>query len=160
LRKYNEKEMKKQAVLIFAVIAGAAFLAACKGKTEAPRQSADAPVPVSLMAEKKEAAARSAVKKGEYKVTLVELGSVRCVPCRMMMPILDELEKEYEGELRIVFHDVWTQEGRPYAEKYGIRGIPTQVFLDSDGKEFFRNVGFFPKDRILEVIKTKGIRIK
>jgi len=92
-----------------------------------------------------------------YKVTFVELGSVNCIPCKMMMPIMEEIEKEYGDQVKVVFHDVWTDEGRPYAEKYGIKSIPTQVFLDARGNEFFRHTGFFPKEDIVQVLKQKGI---
>ena len=96
-------------------------------------------------------------KKSEIKVTFVELGSVNCIPCRMMQPIMKEIEKEYKDQVKVVFHDVWTNEGRPYAVKYRIRVIPTQVFLDKDGKEYFRHEGFFPKDELVKILKKKGI---
>lgn len=99
-------------------------------------------------------------KKPKIKVTFVELGSVRCIPCKMMQPIMQEIEEKYSDEVKVIFYDVWTQEGRPYAEKYGIRAIPTQVFLDENGKEFFRHVGFFPREELFEVLKKKGVNIK
>ena len=91
------------------------------------------------------------------KVTFVELGSVNCIPCRMMQPIMKEIEEEYKEQVKVVFHDVWTQEGNPYAAKYKIRVIPTQVFLDKDGKEYFRHEGFFPKDQLVEILKKQGV---
>jgi thioredoxin 1 len=97
------------------------------------------------------------VKQDRPLVTFVELGSVKCIPCKMMQPIMDEIEKEYAGQVKVVFHDVWTEEGRPYAEQYGIRAIPTQVFLDSEGKEYFRHTGFFPKEELVKVLKQKGV---
>jgi len=96
-------------------------------------------------------------KKSEIKVTFVELGSVNCIPCRMMQPIMREIEKEYKDQVKVVFHDVWTDEGRPYGVKYRIRVIPTQVFLDKDGKEYFRHEGFFPKDELVKILKKKGV---
>ena len=96
-------------------------------------------------------------KKSEIKVTFVELGSVNCIPCRMMQPIMKEIEKEYKDQVKVVFHDVWTDEGRPYGVKYRIRVIPTQVFLDKDGKEYFRHEGFFPKDELVKILKKKGV---
>ena len=90
-------------------------------------------------------------------VTFVELGSVRCIPCKKMQPIMKEIEQEYAGKVKVVFHDVWTPEGKPYSQKYGIRVIPTQVFLDKDGKEYFRHEGFFPKEEIVKVLKKKGV---
>jgi thioredoxin 1 len=95
---------------------------------------------------------------GKYSVTFIELGSVKCVPCKMMQPIMAEIEKDYAGQVKVVFHDVWTQEGQPFAAKYRIQAIPTQVFLDQEGKEFFRHMGFFPKEEIVKVLQTQGVK--
>ena len=46
------------------------------------------------------------VKTQEIKVTFVELGSVKCIPCKMMQPIMEEIEKEYGDQVKVVFHDV------------------------------------------------------
>jgi thioredoxin 1 len=89
-------------------------------------------------------------------VTFVEIGSVRCIPCKKMQPIMKEIEQEYAGKVKVVFYDVWTPEGKPYGQKYGIRVIPTQVFLDKDGKEYFRHEGYFPKEELVKVLKQKG----
>ncbi len=97
-------------------------------------------------------------KKSENIVTFIELGSIKCVPCKMMQPIMEEIEKEYEGQVEVVFYDVWTEEGRPYGEKYKIRAIPTQIFLDKNGKEYFRHVGFFPKEELVKVLKQQGVK--
>ncbi len=93
-----------------------------------------------------------------YLVTFVELGSVRCIPCKMMQPIMKDIEKEYAGQVKVVFHDVWTPEGEPFAARFKIRIIPTQVFLDQDGKEYFRHEGFFPKDELVKVLQQKGVK--
>ena len=90
-------------------------------------------------------------------VTFVELGSVRCIPCKKMQPIMKEIEQEYAGSVKVVFYDVWTEAGKPYSKTYGIRVIPTQVFLDKDGKEYFRHEGYFPKDELIKVLKQKGV---
>ncbi len=97
-------------------------------------------------------------KSGELaKVTFIELGSIKCIPCKMMQPIMKEIEEEYKGQVKVVFYDVRTAEGRPYARKYGIRVIPTQVFLDKDGNEYFRHEGFFAKDELIKVLKRQGV---
>ena len=90
-------------------------------------------------------------------VTFVELGSVRCIPCKKMQPIMREIEQEYAGKVKVVFYDVWTPDGKPYGEKFGIRVIPTQVFLDKDGKEYFRHEGYFPKEELVKVLQQKGV---
>ncbi|MCD6288074.1 MAG: thioredoxin family protein [Candidatus Hydrogenedentes bacterium] len=65
----------------------------------------------------------------------------------MMAPILDELKKEYAGRLDVEFIDVWQHP--KVAEQYGVRVIPTQIFIDESGKERFRHQGFFAKEDIL-----------
>jgi thiol-disulfide isomerase/thioredoxin len=92
---------------------------------------------------------RAAIGK---KVTLIELGSVKCTICQMMHIILNEI-----NSVDVVFYNVRTKAGRPLAEKYRISMIPTQIFLDGNGDEFFRHEGYFPKKAIIEVLKTKGI---
>jgi thioredoxin 1 len=94
----------------------------------------------------------------QFLVTFVELGSVNCIPCKMMQPVLAEIEKEYGKQVKVIFHDVWTPEGRPFGKQYQIRAIPTQVFLDKNGKEYFRHMGFFPKEEIVKVLKKQGVK--
>lgn len=96
-------------------------------------------------------------EKSNIKVTFVELGSVRCIPCKKMMPIMKEIEEEYGDQVKVVFHDVWTNEGRPFAYKYKIKLIPTQVFLDKTGNEYFRHQGFFPKEELIKILKQQGV---
>jgi len=97
-------------------------------------------------------------KEIKYKVTFIELGSVRCIPCQQMQPIMKSIEEKYGKEVKVVFHDVWTEAGVPYAQKYGIEAIPTQVFLDENGKEYFRHVGFFPEEDLVKVLNQKGVK--
>jgi len=106
----------------------------------------------------KENKGEDTASEGNILVTFVELGSVRCIPCRMMQPIMKDIEKDYAGQVKVVFHDVWTPEGEPFAASYKIRVIPTQVFLDKDGKEYFRHEGFFPKDELVKVLQQKGVK--
>jgi thioredoxin 1 len=94
----------------------------------------------------------------KYKVTFVELGSVRCIPCQKMQPLMKAIEEKYGNQVKVVFYDVWTPEGKPYAKIYNIESIPTQVFLDENGKEFFRHVGFFEEEELVKVLKTKGVK--
>jgi len=116
---------------------------------EKPAKSTGKNTPVSIP---------SKLPKDSVKVTFVELGSVNCIPCKKMQPIMKEIEKEFAGQVKVVFYDVWTQEGQPFAKQYRIRVIPTQVFLDADGKEYFRHEGFFPKEEIVKILKQKGVK--
>jgi thioredoxin 1 len=92
------------------------------------------------------------------KVTFVELGSVNCIPCKKMQPVMKAIEEKYGDQVKVIFYDVWTQEQKPYAEKYGIKLIPTQVFLDEKGKEFFRHEGFYPEKEIDKLLQGKGLK--
>lgn len=86
----------------------------------------------------------------KYKLTVVELGSVRCRPCQMMTPVLESVAGAYKGKVRVVFFDVW-QDQTP-ARHYAIRVIPVQIFLDSTGKEVFRHEGFYPEGELRKKI--------
>jgi thioredoxin 1 len=101
---------------------------------------------------------KSEAKKRGAKVTFVELGSVNCIPCKMMKSVMEAIEKEYGDQVQVIFHDVWTDAGKEYGIKYKIDGIPTQVFLDQDGKEYYRHMGFFSKDEVVDVLKKGGVR--
>ncbi|MFH1214472.1 MAG: thioredoxin family protein [Candidatus Neomarinimicrobiota bacterium] len=94
----------------------------------------------------------------KIKVVFVELGSVNCIPCKQMQPVMKAVEEKYAGKVKVIFYDVWTDAGKPYAQQYKIRVIPTQVFLDENGKEFFRHEGFFPLAEIEKLLKEKGIQ--
>ena len=89
-------------------------------------------------------------------VTMVDLGAHKCIPCKMMAPILEELKKEYAGRASIIFIDVWehNEEGR----KFGIRAIPTQIFYDKKGKEIERHVGFMDKKSIVAKLESLGVK--
>jgi thioredoxin 1 len=91
------------------------------------------------------------------KITFIELGSVNCIPCKKMQPVMKAIEQKYGEKVKVLFYDVWTEKQKPYAKKYGIRLIPTQVFLDENGKEFFRHEGFFPEDEIHKIFKQRNV---
>lgn len=86
---------------------------------------------------------------------MVDLGAHKCIPCKMMAPIIAELQKEYAGRASIIFIDVW--EHREQAQRFGIRGIPTQIFYDKQGKEIKRHVGFLDKKSIVAMFDQLGV---
>lgn len=92
------------------------------------------------------------------KVTFVELGSVNCIPCKKMQPVMKAIEEKYGQQIKVVFHDVWKADQKQFAEKYGIKLIPTQVFLDENGKEFFRHEGFYPEAEIDKLLQKRGLK--
>ncbi|OIO73717.1 MAG: hypothetical protein AUJ85_07310 [Elusimicrobia bacterium CG1_02_37_114] len=125
-------------------------------KTETTNKPAENPVKEIVKTDSEELK-KEKKKTQEIKVTFVELGSVGCIPCKMMQPIMKEIEEEYGDQVKVIFYDVWTEEGKPYAQKYRIRLIPTQVFLDKDGNEYYRHEGYFPKDELVKVLRMKGV---
>lgn len=86
---------------------------------------------------------------------LVDLGAGKCIPCKMMAPILEELKKTYAGKLDVQFIDVWVNPDE--GPKYGIKIIPTQIFYDASGKELFRHEGFLAQEDILAKWKEFGV---
>jgi len=111
------------------------------------------------MQDKKQAPATAQKKDhAKYKITFIELGSVRCIPCKKMQPVMKSIEEKYAGQVKVVFHDVWTPEGKPFGQKYKIKAIPTQIFLDENGKEFSRHTGFFPEEELVKILQQKGVK--
>lgn len=94
------------------------------------------------------------------KVTFVELGSVNCIPCKQMQPVMKAIEAKYGDQVKVIFYDVWTKEQKKYANLYKIKLIPTQVFLDENGKEFHRHEGFYPETEIDKILTGKGLKAK
>ena len=92
------------------------------------------------------------------KVTFIELGSVNCIPCKAMQPVMKAIEAKYGEQVKVTFYDVWKEDQKQYAEKYGIKLIPTQVFFDANGKEFSRHEGFYPEKEIDKLLLSKGVK--
>ena len=87
---------------------------------------------------------------------LLDLGAKKCIPCKMMAPILEKLAKEYAGVMDVEFIDVWQEENAEKAERYGIESIPTQIFFDADGKELARHSGYISEEDIFKKWKELG----
>lgn len=106
-----------------------------------------------------EAQARSSAAAARTPATrpiphLVDVGAGKCIPCKAMAPILEQLRTDYAGKLQVTFVDAWTSpdEARPY----GVRMIPTQIFYGADGRELHRHMGFIGKEEILATWKKLG----
>jgi len=95
--------------------------------------------------------------QGKALPRLVDLGAGKCIPCKMMKPILEDLKTNYAGTFKTEFIDVW--EDADAAKPYNINLIPTQIFYGVDGKELFRHEGFFSKEDILGKWKELGVEI-
>ena len=94
----------------------------------------------------------------KFKIEFVELGSVNCVPCKKMQPIMKSIEAKYKGLVKVTFHDVWKDTKK--SEEYGIDLIPTQVFKDAAGKEIYRHQGFFAEEEIDKFLQSQGVNLQ
>jgi len=102
----------------------------------------------------------SGEKNGRFEKPLpllLDLGATKCIPCKMMAPILDELREEYRGRFEVVFIDIW--ENKEAISEYNVRVIPTQIFFNAKGKELFRHQGFYSKEQIIAKWKEFGINL-
>jgi len=87
--------------------------------------------------------------------TLVDLGAKSCIPCKMMDPILQKMDKRYEGKAAVIFIDIRYHQEE--ARRFQINGIPTQIFFDKTGKETYRHTGFMSEAAIVEQFRKMGI---
>lgn len=138
-------------VIILLVVAAAAAAIMLKGNKSRnaanPSTAGDATVAESPTSGRSDAAAKLP--------KLLDLGATKCIPCKMMAPILENLKKEYAGKMKVEFIDVWENEGA--GKTYGVEMIPTQIFFDAGGKELFRHTGFFGKEDILAKWRELGM---
>ena len=145
-------------VAVLAVIVGAVLVAKQnQNRASPPSESKEPGDSVTQVGGSQDVESTPSQEKGNLP-RLVDLGAGKCIPCKMMAPILEELKKEYKGQMEVQFIDVW--ENRRAGDQYGIRSIPTQIFYDASGKERFRHEGFFSKEDILAKCKELGFSLK
>ncbi len=140
-------------VVLALMLTGTLFLASCDS-AEAPKGSVSG---TELAASSQQTGTTETAQKNDIQVpvpgmvTMVDLGAKSCIPCKMMTPILEELEKEYKDRAAIVFIDVWKHPDQ--TPLFGIKAIPTQIFYDKNGKEVRRHEGFMDKQSIVAVLE-------
>jgi thioredoxin 1 len=93
--------------------------------------------------------------KAEGKIIMLELGSVGCIPCEQMKPVMTRLSDTYKGKLEILFIDV--RDDPKTGRRFRVVMMPTQVFLDNTGREFHRHVGYYAYEEIVPVLTKAGI---
>jgi len=93
--------------------------------------------------------------KRDGKAVMLELGSVGCIPCEQMKPVMEKLRTTYKDKLEVFFVDV--RRDNEVGRRFGAHMIPTQVFLDNNGKEFHRHIGFYAYEEIAPVLKKAGL---
>jgi thioredoxin 1 len=89
------------------------------------------------------------------KPTLAIFSAASCCGPDKMIPIRDALLKKYDTKINIVY--IEPRKEQILAARYSIRAIPTQVFYDSNGKEFFRHSGFYSEKDITNKLGEIGV---
>ncbi len=144
--------MKHLDLLLIAIISLVIF--SCKEKTQFNKANFNS----QKVVDKIERNQSADFKNNSVKVTFIELGSVRCIPCQKMQKVIKSVEEKYGTQVKTIFYDVLTTEGKPYADTYEINLIPTQIFLDSEGEEYYRHEGFFPEEELIKILNQKGVQ--
>ena len=155
-KRKGKPEMKnlKNIAIVAGVIAAAGIVFALKHNQAQPPEPAPAVATETALATPDAANPATPVALPR----LVDLGADKCIPCKMMAPILEDLKTTYAGQLQVDFIDVWKNPDA--GGQYGIRVIPTQIFFDAEGKELFRHEGFYAKEDILAKWKELGVKLK
>ncbi|MDX9866287.1 MAG: thioredoxin family protein [Kiritimatiellia bacterium] len=140
--------VKNMAIIGAVVVAAAAIVLLKQTKKDASAAKDAAQVEAASQAKGMQPQAKALPR-------LVDLGAGKCIPCKAMKPILEELASNHAGSFKTEFIDVW--ENPDAGKQYGINLIPTQIFYGADGKELFRHEGFFSKEDILGKWKELGV---
>ena len=91
----------------------------------------------------------SAAAKG--KPALYEFGAKYCIPCKEMKEVMAALKTSHGDQME--FRMVYVDEEKPLFGQYQIVAIPTQVFLNAEGKEVDRHLGALSKEEVLKKLK-------
>lgn len=83
-------------------------------------------------------------------VKLLDFWASWCGPCKMMEPVIEELEKEASGKFEI--EKINVDENQKKASEFGVMSIPTYIVL-KDGKEVGRKIGVTSKADLMQLLK-------
>lgn len=85
------------------------------------------------------------------KATLIDFWAQWCGPCKIMNPVLDEIEKELGDKLEV--ERVNVDEDPDKASRFGVMSIPTYIIL-KDGQEVARKIGVTPKAELVRLLTS------
>ena len=147
------------AAVIVAVIAVVALKSAHRGPPASPTTNGGQTPATAAVTPTATAAPAAPVATASVTLPrLLDLGAGKCIPCKLMAPILADMKASFAGVMQVDFIDVW--EDKAAAQAHGISTIPTQIFFAPDGKELFRHEGFMAKEDILAQWKSLGYDLK
>lgn len=86
------------------------------------------------------------------KVTLVDFWASWCGPCKVMHPIVEELEHEYGDKLSVTKYDVDAPENQAVVQQYEVMAMPT-YFIEKDGQVVAQFVGAQSKKTLVDAIE-------
>ena len=89
------------------------------------------------------------------KPAIIDFYASWCGPCRSIAPVLEELAQEYKGQ--IVIYKVDTEQEQELAAAFGIRSIPSLLFVPMDGQPQMAQ-GAMPKDAFVQAINDVLLR--
>ena len=83
-----------------------------------------------------------------FEITFLEFGATGCISCRKMEIVMKEVKEKYSQVVNVKFYNVLLPENHDMMKYFGIVAIPTQVLMDSSGKEVFRHTGYFSTEEL------------
>jgi thioredoxin 1 len=87
---------------------------------------------------------------------MVDLGRGQCTPCKMMVPVLEDLKREYAGIIDIEFINIAKNPDAMNKLGLPVRAVPFQVFYDASGKIVKRHYGYMSKEEVVKAFKDLG----
>lgn len=81
-----------------------------------------------------------------------------CGPCKMVAPVLEELAKEYEGKIKI--YKIDTEAEQELSSVFGIRSIPSILFVPVGGKQPMMQAGALPKNALKDIIEKELLSVE
>jgi thioredoxin 1 len=82
---------------------------------------------------------------------LVDFWATWCGPCKTMLPILEELSKEYSDKIKIVKVDI--EESMDLAKQYGIKSVPTMIVFVNGEKTNTKIIGAINKQNLVKKLE-------
>jgi len=147
--------MKKNIIIVLLLVIAVATVIGIKNKNQKDTKISESTIDIYSQPIDQAKTAREKTDINKPLPKLLDLGANKCIPCKMMAPILDEMKETFSGQLDVKFIDVWKNQSA--GKEYGIRVIPTQIFFDANGKELFRHEGFYSREDIISKWQEFGI---